>query len=486
MMKKYLLFILIYGLFTPQSVQAEAFCFFGCTGDFSLFGDIALKMPSSGETNEMGKQLIKGVRSELDDMDLGKYGKELATGVQTVFNDTMKQLFEQRINPMIEDVNKLIHVRANEINKMSADRLKQLDELISQNLQAMDRIILETLTQFEKIAHQLVAEVKKEWLKYGFDRLDHSLDRTDLVIKKSFDELKINITALDTLLTKNIERTDEAIQSAFTRLDQSIDNTKSQLVEPSLKTLFQGLQETIDQAQKQIIDRGLDKSREVSKQLMVDINTTIDNIKLKILKEAAQEGQVFLEAVQQKIIIEAEQSARALLTQVKEEVILETSQQVESLRARFRKDVDHYFDRTEYLINLVDCQVVGHLEQIRLNISQLSDSFSKEVRGWLPWLKKKKRSVEIQFCYAQLGLTEDPKHFEYATIYEIHKCHLLNQIKPTTPVTRIKTMYLDLQNYAAQMRCLQRGAAESASRHYTWDWIEFANQYHFWASMPQQ
>ncbi len=485
-MKKYLLFILIYGLFIVQSAQA-GWCLFGCnTGNINIPSNIKIVPPSPGEVNEMGKQFLKGVRSELDDMDFGIYGKELATGVQTVFNDTMKQLFEQRINPMIEDVNKLIQVRANEINKMSEARLKQLDDLISQNLQEIDRIIFNTLTQFETIANQLVADIKKEWLTYGFDRLDQSLNHTDQLLKKSFDDLKINIAAIDTLLTKNIGLTHDAIQSGFNRLDDSIDRTKSHLVDPSLKTLFEGLQQTINQTQQQIIDRGLDKTRDVSTQLMVDINDTIDNIKLKILKEAAQEGQDFLKTVQQKIIIEAEQKISGLLTQLQKEIILETSQQVDTLRARFREDVDHYFDRTEYLINLVNCHVVGNLAQIRLNISQLSDSFSKEVRGWLPWEKKRERPIAIQLCYAQLELTEEPKHFEYATIYEVHKCHLLNQIKPTTPIIRVKAIYLDLQNYAAQMRCLQRGAPNSANRHYTWDWIEFANQYHSWASRKQQ
>ena len=159
----------MYGLFTVQSVHAATACIFGC-GEANF--NVQISLPSSGEMSEMGKQFLKGIRSELDEMDLGRYGKELATGIQTVFNDTMQQLFEQRINPMIEDVNKLIQVRANEINKMSEERLKQLDALISENLREMDRIIFKTLTQFEKIANQLVADVKAEWLTYGFDRLD--------------------------------------------------------------------------------------------------------------------------------------------------------------------------------------------------------------------------------------------------------------------------------------------------------------------------
>ena len=140
----------------------------------------------------------------------------------------------------------------------------------------------------------------------------------------------------------------------------------------------------------------------------------------------------------------------------------------------------------EYLINLVNCHLVGNLEKMRRDFIQLLNSFSKEVRGWLPWVKKRERSVAIQLCYAQLEITEDPKHFEYATIYEINKCYVLSRIEPTMKPANIARTYLDLQNRAAQMLCLQRGAKDSASRHYTLDWIEFANLYHFWISKAQQ
>jgi len=174
---------------------------------------------------------------------------------------------------------------------------------------------------------------------------------------------------------------------------------------------------------------------------------------------------------------------------VKTQLIDHTFTKLDDFRKTFRTDVNRFFDRTEYIINMVDCKVAGTLEKFRLDMGTLGKTLAQDIKDSLPkWssLLQKKTSQEVTpvvRCYQQLGLKKPPEAFQYSTIYDLKKCEVLNTLTPQTPIRQILNVYLDLKALAARMACVQRSAGEQAILHYTWDWLEFGYQYDFWYSI---
>lgn len=188
-----------------------------------------------------------------------------------------------------------------------------------------------------------------------------------------------------------------------------------------------------------------------------------------------------------------EKTTDRTIAQIKTDIIDHATAQLDHLRRNFRADVDHFFDRTEYLINTVDCKVEGMVEKIRMDMQTTGKELAQELKASLPSLpsfslfslirrKQPSESIpsELVVCYQELGLTAPPESFEYSTIYELKKCKVLKTLTPATPIRRILNVYLDLKAWAARMACVQRGAGHHATLHYTWDWLEFGHRYDIW------
>jgi ElaB/YqjD/DUF883 family membrane-anchored ribosome-binding protein len=355
-----LLAVIVVNFASVAPVQA-AWCLFGCV-NAEISGSV--KFPSSAEFREMGQALAKGVREEMEKTDFKAMGKQFAEGVRGEFDKAMDRLFDEKIDPLVADIDKLLKARLNAVDKMAKDRLAQLDKIIADRLKQVDKLIQNTFDQFNTVAKETIGKLK-----------------TDL------------------------------IDNAFTQFNEAIEKTKTDL---------------------------------------------IDN----------------------------------------------TFTQIDDLRKNLRMEVDHFFDRTEYLINTVDCKVEGMVEKIRMDIEKTGEILAQQLKTELSSLGiKMEGSLLTGFsgevfikpesdstlaakpltqCYQELGLMAPPKPWEYSTIYDLEKCNVLKTLTPNTPMKRILNVYLDLKAYAARMACVQRGAGHHATLHYTWDWLAFGYWYDFW------
>lgn len=313
-----------------------AWCLFWCA-NADIAGEI--KFPNPSEFKGMGKDLGESLREELEKTKFKEIGQQLSEGFSQEFEKTMTTLIDEKITPLVKDINKLLKAR-----------IEQVDKLVEKRLQQIDAMIEKTFHQFQAVAD------------------------------KTIEKIKLDL-----------------IDNTFTQFNQAIEKTKMDIID---NTFFQ----------------------------------------------------------------------------------------LNELRSNFRTDVDHFFNRTEYLIDKVDCKVEGTLEKLRQDLQSTGKEIAQELQKSLPNFsllatkKPNKPAIpsELVACYQQLGLNAPPEPFEYSTIYDLKKCKVLRTIKSDTPVRRILNIYIDLQAFAARMACVQRGAGHRATLHYTWDWIEFGYQYDFW------
>ena len=287
-------------------------------------------------------------------------------------------------------------------------------------------------SEFKKMGEQLVKDIRevKNMGEQLAASLSHEFDKTmTALIKEKMTPL---VKDINTLLKARIKQVDKLVEERLKQMDTLIENTFNQ---------FQmAANQTIDKIKTDIVDNTFTQFNQTLEKTRTDI---IDN----------------------------------------------TFTQLEELRQNFRADIDHLFDRTAYLLNMVDCKVEGTLEKLRQDLQHTGKKIAQELKMSLPnlsFLSKKKPAMpsaipsELVTCYQQLGLNAPPEHFEYSTIYDLKKCKVLRTIKSDTPVRRILNIYLDLQAFAARTACVQRSAGHRASLHYTWDWLEFGYQYDFW------
>ena len=170
------------------------------------------------------------------------------------------------------------------------------------------------------------------------------------------------------------------------------------------------------------------------------------------------------------------------IAKIRKDLLDHSFAELEKLRQAFRNDVEHVFDRTEYLVKLVDCTE----EKVRIDMENTFKKTADYLLKKCPiticnslTMPAKEPTPEI--CYKELGLKKLPQSWEYSTLYDLNKCDALRSLTPQSPVRRILNVYLDLQAFAARMACIQRGAPQ-AKQHYMQDLEEFGKQYDFWYS----
>lgn len=290
-------------------------------------------------------------------------GRDFAKGAAPELEKSVNRIVEEKIKPLIKDVDTVMKERLEQFDKINKELLKDADERAKNRLQQIDGIInnanqsiADRLEQADKIVSQLIAEAD--------EKTKQRLNQIDGIIKTSLKEMREIVVEVNNILQRSFDRADNLVSDASSQLD--------------------------------------------------------------------------------------------------------------NLRKKFRQDATYFFDRTEYIIETVDCKVTGTVDQIKFDLEQMG----KELADL--WPKLCVPRCKVPYCYSQLGLTERPQSFEHSMIYDLKKCGLLNSLRPDTPARRIKNAYLDLKTLAAKMMCVQRQAGPQAKLHYTWDWLEFGEQYDFW------
>jgi 2C-methyl-D-erythritol 2,4-cyclodiphosphate synthase len=191
--------------------------------------DINVKLPSSAEwgewgqqfrkrfrkefeqidTKTMGQQLGEGVRGEfekfINSLDLESMGHQLGEGLRKQFEAAMAALFNEQIEPLVADIEKLLKARLEQADIIAKDRLAQLDKMIMDRLNQADSLIQASFERFKAAADETIAKVKTAIIGYAFERFDkareESIAKADIIVhaantfKKVTDETMAKLKA---------------------------------------------------------------------------------------------------------------------------------------------------------------------------------------------------------------------------------------------------------------------------------------------------
>ncbi|MDM8559144.1 hypothetical protein [Candidatus Parabeggiatoa sp. HSG14] len=332
----------------------------------------------------LGKGASKELLAALNSIDWKAHGQQVGAGIRQEFEATMDKLFDEKLKPLLMDIDNLLKDRINQADEVAKARIQQLDNLIDDKLKKVDVLIQHTIDQFQVVVDETISKVRTDIIDYTFDRFAAERDKT------------------------------------------------------------------VDQIRTEIIDYATDS-----------VNKTTDEIVAK----------------------------------VKAELIDHTFVKITQLQYQFRQDVEHFFNRAENVIVLLDCteeKIRLDLERTREELDQLGEKYLNEVKDLMPQAQMSKLfspggqpSTKLttststnNSCYQQLGVTKEAlEGFEYSTIYDLKKCKLLNTLTPQTPTRRIQNVYWDLHMFAKRVACIQRNPT-----HFMWDWMAFESLYHFWST----
>jgi len=326
-----------------------------------------------------------------------------------------------------------------EFGKKFAEEMEKRAKEIGQNFtQGVTEEVLKALNSinWEKYGQQIAAGIRQEFEgamdKLFADKIKPLLEDIDLILKTRIDQV-------DSLIDVLIQKTFEQFQTVA---DQTIAKIRTDIIEYTFNRFATERDKTIAQIRAEVIDY-----------TAATINKTTAEIVAK----------------------------------VKAELIDHTFAQLDQLRQDFRIDVNHFFDRAENLIVLLDCteeKIRLDLESARKDLDKLGEKYLKEIKFLIQLYKGKfltqptTSTATKNNCYQQLGVTEEAlEGFEYSTIYDIRTCKLLNTLTPKTPIRRVQNVYLDLGMFAKRVACIQQNPT-----HFMWDWLAFESRYQFWSN----
>jgi DNA-binding protein len=284
------------------------------------------------------------------------------------------------------------------------------------------------------------------------------------------------LAQLDQLIDDKLAKVDDLIQDTVAQFNQLADDTitkiRRDIIDYAVTRFETSRDETVRQIQTDVIDYGVE-------QFETSRDETVSQIQADVIDYAANTFK---------------QTTQEMVASVKVDLIDQTFAQLHQVRSEFRQDVDHFFDRTENLLVLLDCteeKIRLDLERTREQLDKLGEKYLKEFKQSFSGVsrlmsfgqKKAKPEESTQSttidtrCYEQLGIdAESLEGFEYSTIYDIKKCKVLSTLTSDTPLRRVQNVYLDLHVFAKRVACIQRNP-----NHFLWDWLMFEQLYDFWS-----
>jgi len=433
-------------------------------------GDTLVAAINSIDWEDIGRQAGQGASEAmleaLDSIDWTVYGQQVGAGLRQEFELLMDNLFDDQIKPLLQDIDMLLK----QTNQMAEARITQVDKLIEQRLQQIDGLVQTTVTRFQTAANETIDKAKQELITYAFERAEQFREQTIAQIRTELiDYTTQNIQNLSNDIIDKIKQ--DLMAYSFERADsfreQTVAQIRTELIDYTAQTIQTVTNQSVAKIKNDLIAYSLERSETFRDQSLAKIKTELIDYGTDTIQKLTDE------------------TVKTLQT----ELIDRSFTKLENFHKDFRTDVNQFFDRTEYLIDKVDCQAQGTLEKIRLDMETTGKQLAEKIDELLPkwWhlniFSKPAEPAPALACYRQLGLKTPPKPFQYSTIYDLKKCEVLNSLTPETPIRQILNVYLDLKALAARMACVQRSAGEQAILHYTWDWLEFGHQYDLWYSI---
>ena len=298
-----------------------------------------------------------------------------------------------------------------------------------------------------------------DWEQYGQQIGAGIRSEFEVAMNKLFDEqIKPLLKDIDNLLEQRINQADNVLETRLNQLDDLIDD-KLEKVDILIKDTFDQFQaaadETIAKVQTEIIDYAFDR-------FQAERDETVAQIRAQLIDYAATT---------------VNQTTDEVVTKVKTELIDKTVTELTQLKNQFRQDVEHFFNRAENLLVLLDCTE----EKTRIDMENLIKQLGQEIADNCPPMlcglsgNAAAEDPIISACYKKLHLSQPPKSWQYSMIYRLEKCEVLRRLTPKTPTENVAAVYLDLHNWAKRIACIQRSPEPM------WESLDFKSRYQFWS-----
>jgi hypothetical protein len=348
-------------------------------------------------------------------------GKRIGKGAAEGIKPEYEKMVDRTAQKLVDHINHSV-----EWNKIGQELGKGASEEV---LKALNTI------NWEQYGQQIGAGIRQEFEaamdKLFADKIKPLLKDIDLILETRIDHV-------DTLINDKLKQIDGLIQQTVERFQQAAEDT-------------------IAKVKTDLIDYAFNR-------FQIERDETIAQIRAEVIEYAANT---------------VNKTTDEIVAQVKTEVIDHTFAQLDQLRQDFRSEVNHFFERAENLLTLLDCTE----EKTRIDMENFIKTLGKELAARCPpmlcgALSKVDDDPILLACYEQLHLKKPPKAWQYTMIYRLEKCEVLSGLTPDTPIENIAAIYLDLHNWAKRIACIQRSPKAM------WDSLEFKSRYHYWAAFP--
>jgi DNA-binding protein len=415
-----------------------------------------------------GRGLIEGVKPEFEKM-VDRASQQLIERIETMdWHQIGQQLGESASQEVLNALNSIDwedygqQVGAGLSRELETTMNRLFDQQLKPLLKDIDMLLKGRIEQADQAAAARLAQLDQ--------LIDDKLAKVDDLIQDTVAQF--NQLADDTITKIRRDIIDYAVTRFETSRDETVRQIQTDVIDYGVEQFETSRDETVSQIQADVIDYGVE-------QFETSRDETVSQIQADVIDYAANTFK---------------QTTQEMVASVKVDLIDQTFAQLHQVRSEFRQDVDHFFDRTENLLVLLDCteeKIRLDLERTREQLDKLGEKYLKEFKQSFSGVsrlmsfgqKKAKPEESTQSttidtrCYEQLGIdAESLEGFEYSTIYDIKKCKVLSTLTSDTPLRRVQNVYLDLHVFAKRVACIQRNP-----NHFLWDWLMFEQLYDFWS-----
>jgi hypothetical protein len=157
---------------------------------------------------ELGKGASEEVLKALNTIKWEEYGQQIGVGIRQEFEAAMDKLFDDKIKPILKDIDLILETR-----------IDQVDTLINEKLKRIDGLIQETVVRFQTAADNTIAKVKSDLIDYAFNRFQSERNKTIAQIRAEvIDYATDTVNKTTDEIVAKVKG--EVIDHTFAQLDQ--------------------------------------------------------------------------------------------------------------------------------------------------------------------------------------------------------------------------------------------------------------------------
>ncbi|MDM8561232.1 hypothetical protein [Candidatus Parabeggiatoa sp. HSG14] len=178
---------------------------------------LADHVTNSVNWNKIGQKLGQGasdvVLKALQSINWEEHGQKIGAGLRKEFEATMDKLFDEKIRPLLKDIDMVLENRLEQADKIAEARLNQLDSIIEDKVKKIDALIQGTFDQFRVTVNDTIKKVRNDLIDYAFTQAtewrDESIEkvRTDVIDYATHAFAKTTDDAIAKIRSELIEHT---------------------------------------------------------------------------------------------------------------------------------------------------------------------------------------------------------------------------------------------------------------------------------------